>query len=480
MMEEEKSIDELDNKWKAILIAHIKYPDILKQDYNFQFFGMPEIIKDILKDETRIISDYNEIKDEILELQSLSLSRMSIDDYSYLKHLKNLTSLDLSFGKIQDSDTDVLLNLDKLENLNLEGCNSITNFNFVCKLTNIKIINLSRLAIKDISFLENLNLTKLYLIDSFLMDTKTLSGFKELEELDLNGSCSIDDLSFLKKFVKLRKLNLHNVTAIAKDLNVLQNMVMMEELDLSMNFEIGDITAIAAMKNLRKLNLSLGGISNILPLQEMNELEELILSQNSISDITSLKGKTELRVLEIYFNDIYDLSPLESSRKLEILKAQREETSLNKIKNIDALRGMSNLKIVNLKNHNIENISALSDKYQLLELELSSNKIVDISALSNNENLKKLFLDNNEITDISGVGNLTKLQDLYLRSNSIEEINSLENLKKVGKLDLAKNNIKNYSVLFEMDNLSEVYLDKKAKTIGLKDKLPFIRVSRVV
>jgi Leucine-rich repeat (LRR) protein len=176
-----------------------------------------------------------------------------------------------------------------------------------------------------------------------------------------------------------------------------------------------------------------------------------------VEEIT-IKGKTystKLTKLALLGQELTDadIEPLKYMTNLTVL-----DLNYNEISDISALRRLSNLTVLNLSNTQISDISALSGFNNLTELHLSNLQISDISALSGLNNLTKLYLNYNEISDISVLNGLSNLTELYLDYNEISDISVLSGLSNLTVLHLACNKISDVSALSGLNNLTELYL----------------------
>ena len=163
------------------------------------------------------------------------------------------------------------------------------------------------------------------------------------------------------------------------------------------------------LANLRYLDASDWGITDLTGLEYCTHLSTLFLNNNYITDISPLRGLTNLRVLNLSNlkpdwttlpnNQIMDISPLRGLTNLSIL-----DLSGNQITDISPLRGLSNLWYpLNLSNNRIADISPLGGLTKLYELRLSNNQITNISPLRGLSKLHRLYLDQNQVTDISAL-----------------------------------------------------------------------------
>jgi TPR repeat protein len=117
------------------------------------------------------------------------------------------------------------------------------------KIKTIKVLDVSALALGDISF---------------------LAAYTGLQELTVNTPCSVSDVGSLAKLTALTKLNLEGQP-------------------------LSDISPLSKLTKLKELNLRNCQISDITLLKKLTRLEALLLGGNTgITDYTPLKGLTKL------------------------------------------------------------------------------------------------------------------------------------------------------------------------------------------
>jgi len=85
---------------------------------------------------------------------SISFRRLYNQDFSFLKELKNLTTLDLSHNEL--TDVSFLKELKNLTTLNL-NCNRLTDVSFLKELKNLTKLDLRYNKLTDVSFLKDLD-----------------------------------------------------------------------------------------------------------------------------------------------------------------------------------------------------------------------------------------------------------------------------------------------------------------------------------
>ena len=318
-----------------------------------------------------LAGDYNlnwKIKDwtfitHLINLESLEISFNEIDKITFLNNLINLKSLDLRVNQISDSS--FLSNLTGLQSLYL-GSNKISDYSFLENLTGLQSLDLGKNQISDYSFLEKLTgLQSLYL-----------------------GDNQISDISFLEKLTGLQSLNL--TFSQISDICFLENLTGLQSLDLSYN-QISDISFLENLTGLQSLDLSSNQISDIHFLENLTGLQSLDLRSNQISDISS--GGVPL------------LSNLTGLQSLYLSSNQISDTSSGGVPLLSNLTGLQSL-------------------------DLSSNQISDISFLEKLKGLQSLDLSSNQISDISFLLPLLKAGlEIDLKADFIFDLNNVIGLK---------------------------------------------------
>jgi len=181
------------------------------------------------------------------------------------------------------------------------------------------------------------------------------------------------------------------------------------------------------LQGLTEITAENAGIQDLSGLENATSLETLDLgavgTPNAVTDLSPLRGLNQLRELDLGGNAIVDLESLSGLGNLEILLLYR-----NRIADLSPLSGLDGLRELDLYSNRISDLSALSGLSNLTRLELGANRITDVSPLGGLTGLLFLDLAANEIAEVSPLGNLDQLRQLRLQQNRIETIDVLENL----------------------------------------------------
>ena len=123
--------------------------------------------------------------------------------------------------------------------------------------------------------------------------------------------------------------------------------------------------------------------------------------------------------------------------------------------------------MLELRENRISDIGALSGLTNLEVLDLSMNQISNISALSGLVNMISLDVhDNHSISDLSAVSGMAKLTSLTARHNSIGSVWPLSGLAELSHLDLFENQIGDVSALAGLKSLT--YVDLRGNSLNLQ------------
>lgn len=121
------------------------------------------------------------------------------------------------------------------------------------------------------------------------------------------------------------------------------------------------------------------------------------------------------------------------------------DNRIRKIENLETLENLRELHLAKNKIQVIENISHLKHIYILT---LQANFIVEITGLEELTQLEQLYFQQNKITKISGLHTLNHIEILDLAINEIEEIKGLDAMSDtLEELWINNNKIKDWSSL---------------------------------
>lgn len=389
---------------------------------------------------------------DLSELETLHLQTNNIEEFKAIKNLNKLIELSIVDNTITNFD----FLPTKLEILSLTDCN-IKDIIFLKNAINIKNLNLSYNVIEDISPLKNLvNIEYLNLSNNKIQDIITLESFKTFQLLNLANN-HIKDISVLKNVKFEGKLYLGNNEII--DLSPLYNELKRgqfflnhfenptiyppasyereHEIEKWKWFEQGLDLARNKISNAKtnkskSLNIGSCGLTDLSLLPELFEdnelLEELIISnQYAKYDSDNNVWSKELSK-GFYKNNIYNIPPeISKLKNLKILIIggdwkDKDNWERWRIKNIDFVKQLKKLEILNVSNNMISELPNLSNLKSLKSLHANNNFIYKVGLLKGIDTLEEIYLSNNKLTGVRFLKNLKNLKTLDLHNNQINDL----------------------------------------------------------
>lgn len=207
------------------------------------------------------------------------------------------------------------------------------------------------------------------------------------------------------------------------DPEIFQALSKLEHLDLYDNKikHVGD--ALSNLTSLEHLDLSFNVLREIPEaLSRLTALKIAFFVQNRISHITGFQGLgATLTSLELGANRIRRIEGLDALVNLKELWLGK-----NKIAQIENLDNLKQLTILSLQSNRIIKVENLDKLENLEQLLLSHNGIEKLEGLEHNTKLKMLDVGSNFIPAIENVSHLTSLEDLWLGGNKIPDLQTLE------------------------------------------------------
>jgi internalin A len=283
-------------------------------------------------------------------------------------------------------------------------------------------------------------------------------------------------------------------------LEALQNMLMKMKRDLktiSLYFPLKgsvDVTTLSKVRNLKELSIFNLCDADLLFLESLSKLRNLslysarniILPQKTLANLKKLSvwkcffrnfsalNEENLEVVDV--NDIpeFDFSIVESLHKLDTLAFKTVnlpdvtgfkrlsgviiDVSLSSLRNIEALKGMTNLKSLDISKTRISDLSPLSEIVSLEHLNIMATKVTDLTPLKGLVRLKTLNISNTEIKDVSILRHLSGLKRLVIYSSVIEDYSPLKDLK-ITELVLEGENVNSMEVVSKIRSLKKLSMD---------------------
>ncbi len=263
---------------------------------------------------------------ENLEINKFS-SDIKVQDIAGIEH-----AVDLKYLTIYEevSGIENISSLSSIEYLKIDDFETIgADLSFLGNKPNlVTLIYNSSNGLKSLSGLTPEKAPKLKTLiftnSTNLNDISALSnvGFKNLQELDLNGT-AVKDITPLKGYTSLKELDLEKI-AITNDnrvgyIETVQSLTNLESLHLPYcKLEDSDTVMFKPLVNLKRLVLNINELTNTDFCSFLPEgLETLGLHGNDIKSADNLTRFKDLKILGIGNNNITDLSFLNSFASLK-------------------------------------------------------------------------------------------------------------------------------------------------------------------
>ncbi|XP_073054810.1 uncharacterized protein [Primulina eburnea] len=242
------------------------------------------------------------------------------------------------------------------------------------------------------------SITSLALTHRALSDVSCLSGFKDLERLDL-GLNSLNSLEGLKLCVNLKWLSV--VQNKLQSLKGIEGLTKLAVLNAGKN-KLRSMDEVRSLLSLRALILNDNEISSVCKLDQMKELNTLVLSRNPITSLgesliklksitklsvsncqlqtidSALKSCAELKELRVAHNEITTI-PSEISRITKLQNLDLGNNLITKWSNVKELAPLVNLKNLNLQGNPVAGKEYLAKKVKNLlpNLHIFNSKPID-------------------------------------------------------------------------------------------------------
>ena len=367
------------NKRTCVDLTKFQLKSIPQEIFNFHWLeelilgfyyeqhDLPKIKACILKDIPNDISNLSRLKKLSLSGDIFGKTKPKINEFSNLKHLKNLESLALNSTNVKDLD--FLISLPKLKNLQLSGI-AASDFSPIETLKNLEVLYIGDNNLNEIEFLnETTTLKKINLSTNDIRSLKPLSKNKNLKEICFckNGDHLTSDLKFLPS------LNEICISGVVKFENI-QDNILLSELSLE-KISKTQISKLTKFKNLKTLNID-DYDNDILELPSVKSLESITIHGNfsSIIGIDNSPNLVEFYSRSSNLNEI-EFPSKSKIRKLSLMHAKI--VSLNKIKELEYLEELD------LTNTFVESLETISNLQRLKKLSIKGSNVKSLKEIIN-------------------------------------------------------------------------------------------------
>jgi len=249
----------------------------------------------------------------------------------------------------------------------------ISDLSLLEDMPNLNVLFLCRQEISDISALEGLHLTELYLWDNSVTDLSPLEGMESLEVLNL-GSNPISDLSPLASMKNLRDLNLESHEsdeAVVRSLSPLEGLPLT---NLYLNNLIvldGDWSLLGSFEGLKELSLWTPPPQAVEALAGCTGIETLTLGSFWHADLDSLPVLPALTRLEL-FNHPNSLEGVQKQESLLFLSMCNIECE-----DLSPASELPALQVLELNNVSSPSFAPLLESESLIKVRVAPEENMD-------------------------------------------------------------------------------------------------------
>ncbi|CAL6047177.1 Conserved_hypothetical protein [Hexamita inflata] len=342
--------------------------------------------------------------------------------------------------------------------------------------------------IRDIRFIENLNVQKLELFSCYnvnpVFTSKTvkeliiynlkLENFKNihlenLEVLKLKQCDNIKECSYFGQVRKLELVQIKNVEQLfsqqicnnIKELFIVDCQIQSLQLLQSENVEVLHLLQngyvfknrlnqlrmqnFTQYKHLKELHIKQYDEIDTTPLNVLNNLQEvnfedcnsIIINFNSKSIHSVSFNKCIFQSIDCFqLPNLYKLSVMyQRSVSLIFSSMNQDQSQITAINQISTSQDIMKINILDAQ----KNIHTIKFNIQLEKLNINNCRLKQIDMMSFLVNLKELDLANNCFNDLTPLQNLVKLTKLNLSSCEITNIEPLQSIINLEDLDLSQN-----------------------------------------
>ena len=166
------------------------------------------------------------------------------------------------------------------------------------------------------------------------------------------------------------------------------------------------------------------------------KLEVLILANCGLANIEPLRALTELRLLDLSGNSIGDISPLTEMAKLEELYMGH-----NALTTLPLLRKLTSLRILDLSYNALEYVGSVSACTGVERLNVSHNRLTSVTAVSALTKLVWLNASSNKVTEVTALTPCTELESFLMSDNKLTDVSFLSGCSKIREVNIDYNDV---------------------------------------
>ncbi|MDE6363039.1 MAG: hypothetical protein K2L86_02035 [Lachnospiraceae bacterium] len=307
------------------------------------------------------------------KLEELSVESESLKSLEFLQRMPQLKGLGLKDG--QFIHLGGIEALEHLERLSIESCDELTDMSGVSDLLELRELTLDKpYNCPEPSLAGLTNLQRLTL-KSFGA-CEFLPKLTNLEELVLRG-CNLSSELDLSGLAKLRKLT---CTSYGSDrsLGFINNLISLEELNLSGMATYEDVSGIFALPQLKKLNIS--GMECEIDFDRITDnpsLESLDIAGIKLYENVQIEGG--YGIVSIDWDDVYLADHMDFTAHFPNLK--KLDVADNKLENVDFAAALVRLEEIDLSDNYVTDLHVLAELPSLRQVNCKGNPVSNLRVL---------------------------------------------------------------------------------------------------
>lgn len=245
-------------------------------------------------------------------------------------------------------------------------------------MTGLRQLSLCRLGLRDLSFLEGLELTHLSLNGNQVSDIGPLTGIKTLRALDISDN-PVFDLKPLAQCPALEELDV-SATGVT-DLSALGELNL-RRLEMFGIRQDADLSVIEKLKSLETFCADSLGADVVSSVSHLTNLTNLLLFRSGVKNLLQFKELKCLVTLNLRDNALENLDGVEAFRHLDLL-----ELSGNRLTSLEPLRGMGVIRSLWIAGNPVTDLTPLTTMPGLREVVASEDQRAKLAALPQNPNI---------------------------------------------------------------------------------------------
>lgn len=439
---------------------------------DLQYIRYAENIELLAIDQTQI-TDLSPIQ-HFAHLKSLSLAGTPVNNFEAISNLKAIEYLNVSDTRFADTDSELILALNKLKELNASKT-TLTNldslippqledldvtFTVVSKLqplikhNSLRVIKISNTQVRSIKELLELPKLERVYADNLFLDQVVLNNFKNerpkvllvVDSEELTAWWASLDFAWKKELAKY--LGKENVNTPSKE--ALSKLITIDSLSIS-NAGLNQLFPLKKFNRLVYLDLSSNQIASLGPISEATSLTYLNLAHNKITSIKPLSNLRKLKKLDLSSNQFKSEELIYLARLQLLQELNLNELGFTKKEIIPFVEANENNCLVNFaaqevlnwwtnlsntwrqvfyvqqsmdQQPNVWQLTALLQKQSIV---IAEETLTDLDPLKQFVLVKSLYMEKLLIDDFSAIASLNRLENLSMNKMPLNDLGFLEN-----------------------------------------------------